>query len=127
MTDRPILVKTVGTAVRSIHGGGTLHVWPADPAHIRAGHEDLPGEPPIEHTRQSVQILCARLMFPSMNMTVLLHDGERTAAVRGSCFSRRGARTPTKSRGRRSLLSMSEFVHEAQEACRQTGSETGDS
>jgi hypothetical protein len=90
VADQPILVRSVGAAVHYIHGGGTLYVWPG---RIRLTFGSvtgaLAGVPAIEHTQPSVQILCARIMFPWMNMTVLLRDQERTAAVRGSCMARR--------------------------------------
>ena len=89
-TDQPILVKTVGAAVNNIHGGGTLYVWPGR-IRLSFGRVTgaLAGVPAIEHTQSSVRILCARIMFPWMNMTVVLCDQERTAAVRGSCIARR--------------------------------------
>jgi hypothetical protein len=90
MADQPILVKTVGAAVHSIHGGGTLYVWPGRIQLILGRVTGaLGGVASIEHTQPSVQIFCARIMFPWMNMTVLLRDQERTAAVRGSCIARR--------------------------------------
>jgi hypothetical protein len=87
---QPILVKSVGAAVQSIHGGGRLSVWPGR-IHLEFGRVTgaLAGVPDIEHTQSSVRIVCARIMFPWMNMTVLLRDRERTAAVRGSCLARR--------------------------------------
>jgi predicted methyltransferase MtxX (methanogen marker protein 4) len=47
------------------------------------------GEKEITHRDRDVEMIVARLMPPWMNLTTLLHDGSRTAAIRGSFVSRR--------------------------------------
>jgi hypothetical protein len=81
-TESPLLSRRVGAAVESVNGGGTLTIYPGRILlELDRVTSKLAGRRSIIHTDIDVRMILARLMFPWMNLTLILHDEQVTAAV----------------------------------------------